>query len=105
MNKPTRLKAKPQHSVILEQRRKKKFDSMVASMLAQAPVRTPSATHHSASTEGNYGGADLIAPAARPGADKFLTIPSRMGNNFVHHCSRTTDLAGNPVAISIGVSK
>lgn len=105
MNQPTRRKAKPQHSVMLEQQRKQQFDALVASLLAQAPARTPSATHHSASTKGDYSGSDLIAPSVRPGADKFLTFPSRMGNNFVHHCSRTTGHDGNPVSISIGVSK
>lgn len=88
----------------LEQQRQQRFADLVAWLAAQGPTRTPSATVHAASTKDKYKGAELSAAPTRPGADKARSIPSRMGDRLHHLCSRTTDLAGNPCAISIGLS-
>lgn len=92
-------------SATLEQQRQQRFADLEAWLAAQGPTRTPSATVHPASTKGKYKGAGLIEAPTRPGADKALSIPSRTGDRLHHRCSRTTDLAGNPVVISIGLSQ
>ena len=66
---------------------------------------TPSITVHNASTKGSYSGAELSAPAVRPGADASLALPSRMGNRLYHrrhHNRRITDLTGQPVVLPQG---
>jgi hypothetical protein len=54
-------------------------------LLTRSPVR------------GLASAADLAPPALRPGAENFLTCPSRIGQRLHHRDGRVTDLQGNTI--------
>ncbi|MHB8947528.1 MAG: hypothetical protein ACYC4S_00505 [Rhodoferax sp.] len=88
-----------------EQHRQQRYDELVAWLAAQPLVAAPSPTVHGASTKGDYSGAELSAPAVRPGADAALSLPSRIGNRLYHrrhHNRCITDLTGQPVVLPQG---
>ena len=92
-------------SLSFEQQRQQRYDELVAQLAAQPLIAAPSPTVHSASTKGDYSGAELSAPAVRPGADANLALPSRIGNRLYHrrhHSRRITDLTGQPVVLPQG---
>lgn len=55
--------------------------------------RAPLAPVANSNAEGQYNGAELRA-AVRPGADDFLSLPSRMGNRLHYRDGRVTDMRG-----------
>ena len=55
-------------------------------------------TKHPAHNSKHYNPAkDMLAPAARPGADDGLQIPSRVNDRLYFRDGRCTDLAGKPI--------
>jgi hypothetical protein len=57
------------------------------------PVRI----NNTASTKAYNPGKDMLAPAARAGADAALSIPSRYGDRLHYRNGVHTDLRGNPI--------
>ena len=61
------------------------YTPRAGSLITRSPVR------------GLASAADLAPPALRPGAENFLTCPSRIGQRLYYRDGRVTDLQGNTI--------